>query len=184
MFKGHYPSKQEKTLQVDILKNNLWLDKGYLIKQPKRLALGRSCYYIYFIEWLQQKNNKQYFQSDFMTWPDPIDYKKSLAFYMDTAEEIHFSLRGVQRADLETAVLTDTRLPFMTSWEIRYIFRKDLLSITTWYTDDPEVKEFLQEQGISSIEYYHSDEPEMSVKDILEYLDIYEELEIVKKIIE
>ena len=145
------------TVTIDMRENGSWyylegLYKGtgnpdyanadfIKITSAKYLALGRSKFYDNFIDYLDNKYNKKYFQSDYMVWIKPEDPYSSLLFYIDTAETIHFSLEGISIDDLLFSVSIGKRVSnrrelgknFMTLWEINQILFSDYKNKTVWH---------------------------------------------------
>ncbi|MBI9055934.1 MAG: hypothetical protein JEY96_19085 [Bacteroidales bacterium] len=152
-----------------IHKDNDWHIDGVKIKDEKILALGRSCFYLNFIKKLAKKLNKTVYQSDFMTWKPSKNAKENLSYYIDTAEEIHFSIRGISKEDIEEALDSEEQLIFMTSWEMRYIFKnKNLLDKTIWYAENNDMAKRLKSKGIKNISLFSSGSPELKEKQIIE----------------
>jgi hypothetical protein len=159
MFKGwFYTNKENAALKTTALqRNNEWHLNGELVREEKILALGRSNYYIAFIKTLSEKLKKKVFQSDFMTWDKNKSSWDNLKYYIDTADEIHFSLRGVDIDSLNDAFKKDEFIPYMTSREIRYIYYNlDALKKTVWYIENEETAQFLRKKGITRIGKYRS----------------------------
>ena len=159
MFKGWTPTKKEQLFlnKNSVQKNREWHLNGEKVKDDKVLALGRSDYYISFIETLTKKLGKKVFQSDFMTWDNNKSPWENLQYYIDTASEIHFSLRGVDINSLKNAIKSSGFIPYMTSREIRYIYHNPAaLKKTIWYVESDEIEQFIKNKGIKRIGRYKS----------------------------
>jgi hypothetical protein len=138
VFKGYWASNAEsefvKNRLDELQSDEIWHMNGAPMARPYVLALGRSCYYLAFIRSLEHRLSTRVYQSDFMTWHPHRTPRENLWYYIDTADSIHFSLRGVSREDLHLAMEGDDFLPYMTSHEIRYIAGTPALrDKTTWY---------------------------------------------------
>lgn len=108
----------------------------------KLLALGRSDFYLPFIESLSRDSGERFYQSDFMAWIEPADPYESLLYYICTAERMDFNLEGITAEDLRrSTILSGGRkrsrgelgLRFMTCWEINQVFWSDALGRTWWH---------------------------------------------------
>jgi ADP-ribosylglycohydrolase len=112
------------------------------VEGPKLLALGRSDFYLSFIEDLKGALGSRYYQSDYMAWIDPADPYASLEYYIKTAERIEFSLEGIEPAELRRATSGsggpkpnrgELGTRFMTSWEMNRVFWGPELARTRWH---------------------------------------------------
>lgn len=119
----------------------------YLARQridgPKYLAIGRSTYYVPFLQRLAVELGTPVYQSDFMEWIDPAHPEVSLMYYLQTAERIDVNLEGVSPADVRAATVVagrpgvdrrDVGLPFMTSWEINQLYWSNPNVPVFWHT--------------------------------------------------
>lgn len=170
MFKGWGPTeKEQQFLKNNEVHNGKWHLSGEEVEEEKIVALGRSCYYLKFIETLSNRLGKTIFQSDFMTWRKGIGPWNNLKYYIDTTREIHFSLRGVNKESLEEAFKDEGFIPYMTSREIRYIYHNPkLLKKTYWYVEDAVQTETLKKYGIIKIRTYKSNSPELNDDQIVQ----------------
>ena len=120
-----------------------WYLAGQRIDGPKYLAIGRSTYYIAFLQRLAVELGDPVYQSDFMEWIDPSHPEVSLMYYLQTAERIDVNLEGVSPADVRAATVDagrctvdrrDLGLPFMTSWEINQLYWHTPRIPVFWHT--------------------------------------------------
>lgn len=112
------------------------------VEGRKLLALGRSDFYLPFIESLSRDSGERFFQSDFMAWIEPADPYESLLYYIHTAERIDFNLEGITAEDLSRSTILsrgrkrnrgELGLRFMTCWEINQVYWSDALDKTWWH---------------------------------------------------
>lgn len=82
-----------------------WYLAGQRIDGPKYLAIGRSTYYIAFLQRLAVELGAPVYQSDFMEWIDPSHPEISLMYYLETAERIDVNLEGVSPVDVRAATV-------------------------------------------------------------------------------
>lgn len=120
-----------------------WYLNLQAVTGPRYLAIGRSTYYIPFLQRLAFELGTPVYQSDYMEWLKPLHPEESLAFYLRTAERIDVNLEGVSPDDLTEATIgigrrVDERFelprPFMTSWEINQLYYTDLVIPVFWHT--------------------------------------------------
>lgn len=120
-----------------------WFLAGQEITGPKYLAIGRSTYYISFLQAVAATLGTPVYQSDFLDWLDPGDPHRSLSFYLETAERIDVNLEGISARDLHEATAgaggsastrTALRPRYMTSWEMNQIYFGRYLRHTFWHT--------------------------------------------------
>lgn len=170
MFKGWMATRDEE----NFLKNNeiqtdyKWHINGKLVEGKRALALGRSCYYLSFIKTISDHFKEDIYQSDFMTWNPNKTAKPNLQYYIGTADEIHFSLRGIEAEQIKQAVIDGKEFPYMTMWEIQYIILSGWEDKVWWYTDKDDVAEVLYKLGIHKIRRLRFKSKKLSDRSIAE----------------
>jgi len=113
------------------------------IKGRKTLVLGRSSFYDRFMSDLLIKDGIESFQSDYLLWIEPSDPYRSLLFYIDTAERIHFNIEGLGVDDIRQAVVfnraaedrSDLQNAYMTIWEMNRVLYSSSLEKTLWHVN-------------------------------------------------
>ena len=120
-----------------------WYLVGQRIDRPKYLAIGRSKYYIAFLQRLAVELGAPVYQSDFMEWIDPAHPEISLMYYLKSAQRIDVNLEGVSPNDLRGATIeagrakanrSELRIRYMTSWEINQLYYSDRGVPVFWHT--------------------------------------------------
>jgi hypothetical protein len=141
-FDNKYNECREEMLRI-----GTWFEDGrnYAFRKAtnKKIALGRMEFYTQFADFLFEKNNERFYLLDFMTRIELSDGKKSLLYYILSAEEIHINLEGVSKSDLEQATvglgklaieLTDIQGKYATAWEINQVFHRCTINHTYFHT--------------------------------------------------
>lgn len=113
------------------------------VKGGKTLVLGRSSFYDRFMSDLLIQDGIESFQSDYLLWIEPSDPYKSLLFYIDTAERIHFNIEGLGVEDIRQAVgfnraaedRADLQNAYMTIWEMNRVLYSGNLGKTLWHVN-------------------------------------------------
>jgi ADP-ribosylglycohydrolase len=143
--------------RADMLESSSWYEAwGWFKGQPthdaspsfvkiegrKLLALGRSDFYLSFIEALARESGERFYQSDFMAWLEPGDPYESLMYFIATADRIDFSLEGIGLEELRLATSgsggrkrsrRELGSRYMSSWEANQIYWGDELEKTWWH---------------------------------------------------
>ncbi len=112
-----------------------------LLPLPRHVGLGRSTFYDIFLEDLSRVFGHPVYQGDYLVWVDPFDPYVSLGYYIDTAERIEFSLRGIPVDDVHGVVQfgklasgrSELGTPYMTLWEINQILFSENVDKTWWH---------------------------------------------------
>jgi hypothetical protein len=73
---------------------------GFRPATSRDIALGRMQFYVQFADFLYEKYGKRFYLLDYMTRLEGVNGLQSLAYYIDTAEEIHINLEGVSAEKL------------------------------------------------------------------------------------
>lgn len=116
---------------------------GFRPATSRDIALGRMQFYVQFADFLYERYGKRFYLLDYMTRLEGVNGLESLAYYIDTANEIHINLEGVSAEHLRRATIgigrlasdkDDLEVPFATAWEINYIFYGDLLDRVWFHT--------------------------------------------------
>ena len=132
-------------IKADMEATGSWYMKGQKIEDPKYLALGRSSYYVAFMARLSKQLGTPVYQSDFMDWIDPAHPDVSLLYFIKTAERIDISLEGITPEQLRAATSdasgaaenrSQTRFPYMTSWEMNQVYHGGFLNKAYWHTSN------------------------------------------------
>jgi len=131
----------------EMLKNGAWFEDGrndnFRKATNNKIVLGRMEYYMQFVDFLFEKYGERFYLLDFMTRIELFDGKKSLLYYILSAEEIHINLEGVSKSDLEQATiglgrlavdLTDIQGKYATAWEINQVFHRCTINHTFFHT--------------------------------------------------
>lgn len=153
---GEYQEGWEAA-RADMLESGAWYEargcyKGWpthdaspslaKVEGRKLLALGRSEFYLSFMEDLSRETGERFYQSDFMAWLDPGDPYESLMYYISTANRIDFSLEGIGAEELRRATSGsggpkrgrgELGSPYMSSWEANQVYWGDELEKTWWH---------------------------------------------------
>lgn len=143
--------------RADMLESGAWYEaRGYYKGWPtpdaspslakvegrKLLALGRSDFYLSFMEDLSRESGERFYQSDFMAWLEPGEPGESLMYYIATADRIDFSLEGIGFEELRRATSgsggpkrsrRELGSRYMTSWEANQVYWGDELEKTWWH---------------------------------------------------
>ena len=139
--------RKYRECRSEMIRTGAWFEDGrnynFRRVQSRKIALGRMEYYIQFADFLYEKYNERFYLLDFMTRIELADGKKSLLYYILSAEEIHINLEGVSESDLKQATiglnrlareLTDIKAKYATAWEINQVFHRPIIKHTYFHT--------------------------------------------------
>jgi hypothetical protein len=124
-----------------------WFEDGHNYDfrpaSSRDIALGRMQFYVQFADFLYERYGKRFYLLDYMTRLEGLNGLESLAYYIDTANEIHINLEGVSVEHLRRATIgigrlatdkDDLKVPFATAWEINHVFHNGLLDRVWFHT--------------------------------------------------
>ena len=136
-------SSARDAMVAEMRATGTWYLAGQRVGGPKYLAIGRSTYYVPFLQRLAVELGAPVYQSDFMEWIDPAHPEISLMYYLKTAERIDVNLEGINPADLRAATVDagrcavdrgDLQIPYVTSWEMNQLYWDKPAIPVFWHT--------------------------------------------------
>jgi hypothetical protein len=139
--------RRYKEVQQLMRTEHAWFEDGHNYDfrpaTSRDIALGRMQFYVQFADFLYEKYGKRFYLLDYMTRLEGVNGLQSLAYYIDTAAEIHINLEGVSAEELRRATIgigrrgsdkDDIDVPYATALEINYIFFGDGLDRVWFHT--------------------------------------------------
>ena len=117
---------------ADMAKRGSWYVDEKEISGRKLLAVGKTAFLPPFVEQLTRQLGAQVYQVSSLE-PYSRSTTEDLLFFMQTAERIDFSLKGISAAELLTAIQGDTaEWPYTARWAAHQLYW-DFVEKTFWH---------------------------------------------------